>query len=327
MNDGVMNIINLNKLIPAEKIHSINTLLQQSIRSLMLDLVIDDELDFNFLIQKESLASRFLGYRFSNTAVMSPIVEAVSSWLSANKMPGKWYFSSLIYPRICRPNYAVINNNALLYTEPHYDKIDGLNPFWGVWVPLEEVNEDTGGLCYFDMPNEIREAHFPASKKNFTLKSYITEHKNIDKIVAPHLRVISAKPGDVILFNEKCLHGATKPISKNRISINFQMIHETVLTKLTKFEQLKTIYANRYLDELNLINLFNLGDNKFVTKNLDVLNKQLISEKMLSQEIEKINLNAFSSLEKVPSYEDLKQVLPWSQEFMWLKKSLDVSST
>jgi hypothetical protein len=326
MNDDLMNILNLKKLIPVEKIYSINTLLQQSIRNLKLDLAIDDELDFNFLMQKESLASRFLGYRFINTDVMSPIVDAVSNWLSANKIPGKWYFSPLIYPRICRPDYAVIKNNALLYTEPHYDKIDGLNPFWGVWVPLEEVNEDSGGLCYFDMPSEIREAHFPASRKNFTLKSYITEHKEVDRIVAPYLRVISAMPGDVILFNEKCLHGATKPISKNRISINFQMIHESTLSKLSEFEQLKIIYSNAYLDELNLINLFNLGDIKFVKNNLEILNKQVIHEEILNQQRKKIHLNAIDAIEKMPSYEELKMVFPWNKEFLWLKESLEVNS-
>jgi hypothetical protein len=326
MNDSLMNIINLKQLISAEKINSINSDLHLSIEDLMCDLAIDNKSEFNSLIQKESIASRILGYRFTNTTAMNPIIDAVSGWLSSNKIPGKWYFSPLIYPRICRPNYEVIKNNALLYTEPHYDKIDGLSPFWGVWVPLEEVNEETGGLCYFDMPNEIREIHFPASKKNFTLKSYITDHKNVDQIVAPYLRVISATPGDVILFNEKCLHGATKPISKNRISINFQMMHESILGKLSGFEKLKIIYANRYLDELNLINLFNLGDSKFVIKNLDVLNKQVISERILNQEIEKINLYAISALKKTPSHEDLKQVLPWNKEFLWLKEYFEASS-
>lgn len=321
-NTDIKNINTIRQIISVENINTINLHLTQRLDELIKDLKINNVTEFNKLIQKESIASRLLGYRFAGSMIMKTIVGAVSTWLKDNDKQGKWYFSPLIYPRICRPNYEVIRNPGLLYTEPHYDKIEGLNPFWGVWLPLEEVNDQTGSLCHFDIPNDVKEKYFPASKKNYTLKTYIKDSELIDKIVAPYMKTISAKPGDVIFFNEKCLHGATKPTNGIRKSINFQMIHESTVDKLSLFEQLKILFVNKYLDQVNLINLYNLGDTKFVKRNQGSLEQIKIAEEPLIKQIEIIKDNLSKLPESMPTQDNLKNVLPWNHEFIWLKDML-----
>lgn len=312
-----MPLITLKGLIPSENIKKINQSLNVSYKELTLDLK-NLELDnVNDLIQKESIAARILSYRFTNSSVISLLLKYISEWLSQNKRSGKYYFSPLIMTRICRPGIDVYKNDAMLYTEPHYDKVENLNPFFGIWVPLEPVNNETGGLCWFDMPAEFRLKHFPLAGKNLSLKDYSVNYKKVDELVKPYLRELDLVPGDVVIFDENCLHGATKPKNKVRKSLNFQMIHESTVEKFTDFEREKILLINSDLNICNLINLFHLGDAKFIGRNLKKYSIEKIINNALKCEVQKIH--SYEHNTSMPSFEKLKQVIPWHEEYQWLK--------
>lgn len=311
-----MSLVLLKNLITIKTVNQINEKLYKCEDELFKDFENISYSNYIELIQKESIAARILGYRFIDSHSINTLIKNISSWLSENKASGKYYYSPLIMTRICKPEIQIYKNNSMLFTEPHYDKIQNLYPFFGIWVPLEPVNEETGGLCWFDMPDNIRLKYFPPSEKNLSLKDYAKNYETIDPIVKPYLKTLNLLPGDVIIFDENCLHGATKPRDKPRRSINFQMIHESIVDKLTGIEKQKIIAVNSYLDICNLINLFHLGDTKFARKNIKKYSLNSISNEKIKQEVKKIN--SCISESTAFEFEKLKKVIPWHQEYKWL---------
>jgi hypothetical protein len=312
-----MTLITIKGLLPRENINLINESLNVTQEELILDLKNLSLNKINELIQKESIAARILSYRFTNSSIIGLLIKHLNEWLAKNKKSGRYYFSPLIMTRICRPGLDVYKNEAMLYTEPHYDKVENLNPYFGVWVPLEPVNDETGGICWFDMPEDFRLKHFPLAGKNLSLKDYSVNFKNVDQMVKPFLRTLDLVPGDVVIFDENCLHGATKPRSKARRSLNFQMIHESTVAKFSDFERDKILLINSDLNICNLINLFHLGDAKFVGRNLNNYSFEKIDSIVLKREISKIL--AYEKNTTMPTFEKLKQVFPWREEYQWLK--------
>ena len=311
-----MSLVLLKNLFPTKIINEVNEKLYKCEDQLFKDFENISYSNFVELIQKESIAARILGYRFADSCSLNILIQSISKWLSENKTSGKYYFSPLIMTRICKPGVQIFKNNAMLFTEPHYDKIENQYPFFGIWIPLEPVNEETGGLCWFDMPENIRLENFPLSGKNLSLKQYSANYETIDPIVKPYLKTLDLLPGDVIIFDENCLHGATKPRNRPRRSINFQMIHESIVDKLTEIEKQKIMAANSYLDICNLINLFYLGDVKFAEKNIKKYSLDDISNNKIKHAVK--NIYSFIGDNSGFEFETLKKVIPWHQEYKWL---------
>jgi hypothetical protein len=315
------SIKRLEGILPEGHIEWMGMYLHEVYEELKMDSCIPKE-KFDFAIQKETVLGRILSYRFCNEQVMNPIIKSLSNWLSKNILHGSWYLNPLLYLKICRPGLSLYPSNALLYTEPHYDKTEFGNIFQSFWVPLYPTSYETGGLCEIDLPHEILLKEFPKSGKNrLDLMTYLKQPEEIDLIIHKYIKNYYCSNGDVLTFGPNCLHGATKPTNKNRISINFQFFHESDLNKISNFEEKKIRLAKMSLDTCNAINLYHFGDNIGAKK---ILENKLSCNSM--SDILKNNINKIMEInndgKKLVHFDYMSKV-HWRQEYSWLRNYIN----
>ena len=204
---------------------------------------------------KQRLFSRLLAFRSFQSKVIKPILNKIKKKIGKN-----FYLAPLFYIRYCYP-YEYFNSNhkkALLYTEPHYDKYTFNNKGMSFWIPLKHTNAESGTLCYLKK-NWILEELFPINLKNrFNIKNYLEIYNEIDPFLKKQIRNVYCKKGDILYFDQNVLHGASGPITKIRLSVNFQV------TFSKKFKNNQDFFVtNYYLEEKNLINSLIFGDRIF----------------------------------------------------------------
>ena len=106
-------------------------------------------------------------------------------------------------------------------TPLHYDLYDGDSRT--TWIPLQDIDESTGSLCYtsnkklIEMTRDGLEPH----QLHDSLIDNETEYINLLK---KHISTIKCKEGQVAIFDNNLLHGATYSKSKMRISVDLRWI-------------------------------------------------------------------------------------------------------
>lgn len=297
----------------------INTKLSAVFNGLKADYFSDNS-DDEFLekLQKESIVSRVLSYRFCDTKNISRLVrqveEALRMWDSryGGAVDRKFYLGPLIYVRFCNPGVFLSKNHerAFLYTEPHYDSYyggDGVT----VWVPLEDTNSETGGLCYFDF-DDI-EVPFPKDGRNrYSIGRYLDDYQNIDPLLRKNIVEVSCASGSFLFFDQNVLHGSTKPVVRSRLSINFHLVEQRTLP--TNDDRIRTLFGavNGHLDACNAINLYFLGDIKGYLIKMEKLNRPT-GNRCVDEMLDRID----SEAENVSQLGGGK--MHWSEEYSWIQ--------
>ena len=104
---------------------------------------------------------------------------------------------------------------------------------FSIWIPLEDSNINTGSLCQFKK-DKLR-LNFPFEGQNLlSISRYINSYKEIDPFIKDSINPKFCEAGSYLYWTPYVLHGATKPISKARISINYQVFNISTTPLLLK---------------------------------------------------------------------------------------------
>tara|TARA_Y100000389_G_scaffold204677_1_gene258792 strand:+ start:117 stop:1103 length:987 start_codon:yes stop_codon:yes gene_type:complete len=288
-------------------------------------------IDVDKSLTKQTLFARALSYRVFDNKLKIYCEKKINFFLSKNLLKNKdqkFIINPMIYIRFCRPEEKLIKNykKAKFYTEPHYDKSFDNNKFYSIWIPLEETNFETGSLCYFKIPSILRKKNFPISGKNkYSMHNYFENPENADELLTSYCEPVYLNEGDIILFNKYCLHGATKPTKKIRLSINFQVFDSKVLKSHNNNEKNKFLLSNYSMDICNFLNLLLIGDLSGAKKIYKKINKSKFKKMFhLFDEDVSRNLKTFvSGLGKINSYNfktNYQKDLHYSKELSILKQ-------
>jgi hypothetical protein len=163
----------------------------------------------------ESLVMKLVAYRFFTMDIANRLRALVGPEMLIHPV----FYLRFSYPDI---HYSEKQRAAFLDSQPHYDTSYGLDA-QTFWLALDDVDEETGGLCSFST-QEIHD-HFPSGETNrYNLDRYWDAAADLD----PMLRLGTVAPaiaaGDILTFDSSMLHGATKPITRKRISLDFRLI-------------------------------------------------------------------------------------------------------
>jgi len=90
---------------------------------------------------------------------------------------------------------------------------------------------------------------------------YFENHKIFDRILIGREINVYCEKSDLILFNEKCLYGASMPEKTIRKSINFQIFNKNAIENIDvdNFEKNKLLLFSN-IDLINYLDLISFGD-------------------------------------------------------------------
>lgn len=179
----------------------------------------------------------------------------------------KYYLHPIFYFRITSPdiNHKHTIKNALFDSQPHYDRSFGIKAF-SFWLALVDVDDMTGGLCFFEDESNVKNL-FPTENKTnqYDSTKYVKNHQFVDKEMSNHIKRPNLKRGQAYVFSWYDLHGATKPQSKQRISFDMR-VHDLEVNE--KDQEPFILYAFQKSSSLSIfLSLYEYGDNKFFSKN------------------------------------------------------------
>lgn len=326
MNFANHKLNNFNKFLSKKFINKLNSKLEKELKFI--------QKDYNFInleksLTKQTLLSRALAYRFFDDSLKIFLEKKINLFLckKLNKKNQKFIINPMIYVRFCRPGEKLIKNyqKAKFYTEPHYDKSFDNTKFYSIWIPLDDTSYDTGSLCYFDIPQELRKKKFPVKGKNkYSMHNYFKKPENADQLLEQYCKPVYLTKGDIIFFNKYCLHGATKPIKRVRLSINFQMFDSKILKSKNNNEKNKFILSDYSLDICNFINLLLINDILGAKRVYKKINKKKINKSInlfnpeVNKNIKKLILG-FSKMKSVNFIKNYEKDLHYSKELSILK--------
>lgn len=275
-------------------------------------------LEFMREVQKESTLSRILSFRFASQEVMEFLLDGVLKSLAQGGYEGDWVFNPLVYLRICYPGIYLSKNHemASFFTEPHYDRCYGFDALT-IWVPFEHADEESGGLCGFAGPEVDRE--FPRGGKNrYGISQYINSYSEIDDLLQRSVYTVPCDAGSILFFEHSALHGATKPVSKRRMSLNFQIVKRGSITRDDESFAVMFDVAEESLDACNALNLIDLNDRegaKRVTQEL--AGSTHFDHPLLRQEMGRIE-QRITETSELPATGKLH----WTEEFKWVRNGV-----
>ena len=247
-----------------------NQLALNELEELYNDYKIGDE-NFKIFCEKtiwhESIGMKILATRI--------LLKLGPNWLhqklklAMNKFdPNHEYFlHPIFYFRITSPkiNHKHTINDALFDSQPHYDRSFGIKAF-SFWLALVDINDETGGLCFFEKARNVNNL-FPSESKinQYDSTKYVKNHLLVDKEMSDYIKRPQLEKGQAYVFSWYDLHGATKPKSKQRISFDIR-IHDLAIKDRDKHPFV--LYAFQRSAILSLfISLYEYGDKKFFTQN------------------------------------------------------------
>lgn len=190
----------------------------------------------------ESLVMKLVAYRFFTMDIANRLRELVGPGMLIHPV----FYLRFSYPDT---NYST----AFLDSQPHYDTSYNLNA-QTFWLALCDIDTESGGLCSFNS-EEIHD-HFPAGETNrYNLDRYWDAAPEIDPMLREGTVSPAIQAGDILTFDSSMLHGATKPISRKRISLDFRLMPKQLL--VGKDSTVKNIFyaVNEDLDDCNKRNI------------------------------------------------------------------------
>lgn len=217
------------------------------------------EKEFQIIYQEIGTVARCISVRFFNSDTKSLILKYLLPEVEKLYPRSDFQVCPLFTLRWYHPGLFISSEHESTYlqTEPHYD--NAFNNYGiSVWVPFHDIDESTGGLCFFK-GSEI-EKQFPRGGKNrYNFYSYLEECHQIDPLLKDMVILPEGKLGDIYIHSN-ALHAATKPLSEYRLSFNFRLIPQKQLQDKAQPVQDLYYYTNKETDFCNALNLAHLGD-------------------------------------------------------------------
>ena len=201
--------------------------------------------------------------------------------------------------------HRVETQKSLFESQPHFDRTFDTYAFT-VWIALTEVNEKTGGVCWFEDPtNKIEKYKSSWGEKNVLgFTNYIQNFQEIDRDFIKTVKTRSISSGQCYLFDSNMLHGGTKPTeNRERISFDMRFVPVTKKNKTSIKREIRDFQRN--IDNWSALNLLTLGDQSAATskaENVEELEKQ----------------HSLPRVDKKPFEKPFDKV-HWSTEYSWTR--------
>jgi len=263
--------------------------------------------DFNnYYSNHESPTMKAIAYRFYGKLLETNFFQAAEIALKENRNEDDVTYlrHPIFYARTSYPN-SNINDLPLLEGHPHFDRAY-LIPAYSLWLALDIVNKETGGLCFFDQTDEIVDLFNVGwgNLNKFSYDTYIKNHKKLDVILKNNILHPNLNEGQAYIFNSYTLHGSTRPLTKRRLSFDFRFVRKNDLLKCAPLSiRLVEAFNNDPLDILSK-NMFLIGD--------------YIEAKRLNSKIESLFSNIH--VNKVADITVKNQKMNWRLENSFLNK-------
>ncbi len=259
-----------------------------------------------------SIAAKILAYRYFDTDMFRQLYQILVPHAQRIYGEEKFLLHPIFYLRYTFPELAQTDQqkNAFMDSQPHFDRSYGLKAF-SFWVALVDINQSTGGLCYFNDPKVL--AFFSGGDKNrYSMDGYFENAEQIDPllkttVIQPHI----AK-GSALTFDSDVLHGATKPQTQWRYSFDIRLVPKSEVDHSDARVQriVNTFHENPTLCNAN--NLLFLGDYLGAARHFQSLAK--ISKDPLVHHLSE------TLLKKSPDPQILKIAakMQWRDEYCWI---------
>lgn len=260
-------VANLLNNIESEFFHNVAI---NEVEQLYKDYKFENE-NFNDFCEKtiwhESIGMKILATRILLKAGPNWIHDKLNLAMNNFDPNQKYFLHPIFYFRMTSPNinHKHTIKDALFDSQPHYDRSFGIKAF-SFWLALVDINDETGGLCFFKKGSSVNEL-FPSESKinQYDSTKYVKNHRFVDKAMSNHIKRPKLKKGQAYVFSWYDLHGATKPASKQRISFDIR-VHD--LNVQEKDQNPFILYAFQRSATLSIfLSLYEYGDKEFFTQN------------------------------------------------------------
>ena len=266
---------------------------------------------------------KIMSYRFFNSELVTSLRECLKDKVATahnSEEASQLLFHPIFYLRFSWPNIYLSKNptEPFMDSQPHYDIGFGL-PAYVFWVPLVEINEDTGGLCYWKGEKVFELFPSPTNKNTYSYETYLEAAPTIDGDLRRDVVSHELEVGDVLTFDGTLLHGAIRPQKSVRISIDFRFVLPSKVRGCSETVQQMFKEVNESFDLTRAQNLMSIGDFLGAARILE----------HLSQKTNNIMLSKVAEVMKAcpPQPEILKEssCYHWSNEYRWISKGEGVT--
>ncbi len=199
--------------------------------------------------------SRIAAYRFLDKLTRDDLMEFLVPAACEFWGPGEYQFYPAFYLRLTPAASAPFYSS-----QPHYDRTFNASAY-SFWIPLVEINEETGGLClYEDWVGHYIEQELKQGRCN-TYDDYLEHHETIDAMTQDSIVTEAMSPGDVFTFDSDVLHGAT---AGQRLSLDVRLFLASDNEGNKVCDLVDALEANH--DAMRRVNLERLGTDDLLAR-------------------------------------------------------------
>jgi ectoine hydroxylase-related dioxygenase (phytanoyl-CoA dioxygenase family) len=256
-------------------------------------------------LYNEAVIMKAAAYRFATPEVISQLFSAAVK--AGGYTEDEYVSHPVFYMRVSKPTMNIIaNNNAILDTQPHYDRSFGIFSY-SFWLAIEDATVDTGGLCFFDDSVEHIFNIDWNSPNKYNYDKYLLNYEDIDRKIKNHIVYPDLKAGSAYMFDSNTLHAATKARTAVRLSFDFRIAEKA---KVKELENRSKDIFNAYNSNIALSN----------AKNLMLLGDYIGANRLASKYFLDMSI-----LNKLTACTDIlmpKNKLAWRTEYSWIDQDL-----
>ena len=167
----------------------------------------------------------------------------------------------LVFLRIHHPDMlsnSIERKDNVTASPLHYDNYVANSRT--TWIPLQDIDESTGSLCYTSDKQIIEMTGNGLSPSDLHDSKINNEIEYID-LLKKHISTIKCNEGQVVIFDNLLLHGGSYSQSKMRITVDLRWIENNN----RKYERPGSISENLKLMKCDMLtSLYILKDYKFI---------------------------------------------------------------
>lgn len=259
-----------------------------------------------------SVYAKLLAYRFFTTEIFLKLRDRIQNKVKGLYGPGELLLHPIFYLRFAFPgNMSPVKyRDSFLGSQPHYDRAYSLYAF-SFWTALENIDEQTGGLCFFSS-KEVIDVFKPGVKNRYNLDLYNEAAAKLDPLIKSAYVQPSLLPGSILTFDSNTLHGATKPTTKDRVSMDFRLVWASEVEKGDpKTREIVRVF-NTSPTYCNAMNLLSLKDFIGAARQMKLAATELESEHLdhLAQALAKLKVD--------PELQKPFLQMKWQEEYQWI---------